>query len=119
MDRDIAIKAERLSKLYRLGVKDEANDSLASAMMGFLKSPIANYRKYRSLYDFRDFDASDPNALEKMPENLEPASVLIFAIFSMVELLVNEAGYSESEMRGIVEEALELAAEPSTPRVTH
>ena len=70
MDRDIAIKAERLSKLYRLGVKDEANDSLASAMMGFLKSPIANYRKYRSLYDFRDFDASDPNALEKMPENL-------------------------------------------------
>ena len=57
--------------------------------------------------------------VEKMPESLEPASVLIFAIFSMVELLVNEAGYSESEMRGIVEEALELAAEPSTPRVTH
>ena len=57
--------------------------------------------------------------VENMSESLEPASVLIFAIFSMVELLVNEAGYSESEMRGIVEEALELAAEPSTPRVTH
>ena len=57
--------------------------------------------------------------IENMPENLEPASVLIFSIFSMVELLVNEAGYSESEMRGIVEEALELAAEPNEPRVTH
>ena len=57
--------------------------------------------------------------VEKMPESLEPASVLIFAIFSMVELLVNEAGYSESEMRGIVEEALEVAAEPNEPRVTH
>ncbi len=57
--------------------------------------------------------------VETMPESLEPASVLIFAIFSMVELLVNEAGYSEEEMRGITEEALELAAEPSTPRVTH
>jgi lipopolysaccharide transport system ATP-binding protein len=70
MDREIAIKVERLSKLYRLGVKDDANDSLVSAMTSFIKSPIANYRKYRSLYDFRDFDASDPNALEAMPENL-------------------------------------------------
>jgi len=57
--------------------------------------------------------------VENMSESLEPASVLIFAIFSMVELLVNEAGYSESEIRGIFEEALEVAAEPSTPRVTH
>ena len=57
--------------------------------------------------------------VEKMPESLEPASVLIFAIFSMVELLVNEAGYSESEIRGIVEEALEVASEPNEPRVTH
>ena len=57
--------------------------------------------------------------IEKMPESLEPASVLIFSIFSMVELLVNEAGYSEEEMRGIIEEALELAAEPNEPRVTH
>ena len=57
--------------------------------------------------------------VEKMPEHLDPASVLIFSIFSIVELLVNEACYSEEEIRGIIEEALEVAAEPNEPRVTH
>ena len=56
MDDDIAIKAEHLAKVYRLGVKEQTQDSLGAALFAFLKSPLRNYRKYRSLYDFRDTD---------------------------------------------------------------
>lgn len=49
-----AIRVERLSKLYRIGAADRTQDSFAGAFMGFLRSPLDNYRKYRSLYDFRD-----------------------------------------------------------------
>ncbi|OGI61650.1 MAG: ABC transporter [Candidatus Muproteobacteria bacterium RBG_16_60_9] len=53
-DSDTVVKAEGLSKIYRLGIKKQASDSLASAMAGFLRSPLRNYRKYRSLYRFDD-----------------------------------------------------------------
>ncbi len=71
MERDIAIKVERMSKMYRLGVREQARDSLGAAMFDFLKSPLKNYRKYRALYDFRDID---PKALvgesDDLPENI-------------------------------------------------
>jgi len=51
-----AIVVENLSKLYRLGVEKASDDHLATAMADFFRNPIANYRKYRSLYDFRDVD---------------------------------------------------------------
>ena len=54
MEKDIAIKAERLSKIYRLGVMDDAAENLGSSVVQALKSPIKNYRKYRSLYKFDD-----------------------------------------------------------------
>jgi homopolymeric O-antigen transport system ATP-binding protein len=50
------IKVENISKYYRLGVKDEANETLSASLVNFLKSPLANYRKYRSLYDFSDLE---------------------------------------------------------------
>ena len=51
---DLAIKVNDISKLYRLGVKDQVNDSLGGAVSDFIKSPLKNYRKYRSLYRFDD-----------------------------------------------------------------
>lgn len=51
---DIAIKIENLSKCYRIGLKEELHDSFASAIFDFIKSPLKNYRKYRSLYKFED-----------------------------------------------------------------
>jgi lipopolysaccharide transport system ATP-binding protein len=51
---DTAIKAENLSKIYRIGVKNELHDSLMSTFVNYLKSPIKNYKKYRSLYRFDD-----------------------------------------------------------------
>jgi lipopolysaccharide transport system ATP-binding protein len=54
-----AIRVDGLSKCYRIGLKDEIQDSLGGAMIDFLKSPWRNYRKYRSLYKFDDMDEND------------------------------------------------------------
>ena len=59
---DIAIRLENVSKVYRLGVKDETEESLVKSFAKIIKSPMKNYRKYRSLYDFSDLDFDNPNA---------------------------------------------------------
>jgi len=56
MSSDLAVKVENLNKLYRIGVATESADSLASAVTRFIRSPLRNYRKYRSLYNFNDVD---------------------------------------------------------------
>ena len=52
--KDIAIRAENISKRYRIGLKEQVQDSLGGAILDFIKSPLKNYRKYRSLYKFDD-----------------------------------------------------------------
>ncbi len=51
-----AIKVESISKRYRIGVKENIHDSFVSTIFNFLKSPLENYRKYRSLYKFDDIE---------------------------------------------------------------
>jgi len=53
---DIAIKVENISKLYRIGLKEDMHDSFASAIFNFIKKPLKNFRKYRSLYRFGDIE---------------------------------------------------------------
>jgi len=53
-DRDIAIKVENISKCYRIGLKEDMHDTFSESMVNFLKSPLKNYRRYRSLYKFDD-----------------------------------------------------------------
>jgi lipopolysaccharide transport system ATP-binding protein len=55
-NRDIAVKVESISKLYRIGLKDEMPNNFASLIFDFIRKPIKNYRKYRSLYRFEDID---------------------------------------------------------------
>jgi lipopolysaccharide transport system ATP-binding protein len=57
---DKAIKVEDISKCYRIGLKEEIHDSIASAIFSFIRSPLKNYQKYRSLYNFADL-ARDQN----------------------------------------------------------
>ncbi|HDL07880.1 MAG TPA: ABC transporter ATP-binding protein, partial [Desulfobacteraceae bacterium] len=57
---DIAIKVENISKRYRIGIKEDMHDSIGGAIFDFIKSPLKNYKKYRSLYKFDD-NISDPN----------------------------------------------------------
>jgi len=51
---DTAIKVENISKCYRIGLKEKIHDSFGSAIIDFVKAPLDNYRKYRSLYNFDD-----------------------------------------------------------------
>ncbi len=54
--RNIAIKAEKISKCYRIGLKEEMHETIAKSIFSFVKSPLKNYRKYRSLYRFDDIN---------------------------------------------------------------
>ena len=56
-NRDIAVKVENICKRYRIGLKDEMPDNFASLIFDFIRKPIKNYRKYRSLYRFDEIDA--------------------------------------------------------------
>lgn len=62
-DKNIVIKVENISKCYRIGLKENMQDSFAKSIFSFIKSPLENYRKYRSLYRFNDLnhknDSSD------------------------------------------------------------
>jgi len=51
---NIAIKVDNISKYYRIGLKEEMHGSFAGSLLRFIKSPLKNYRKYRSLYQFED-----------------------------------------------------------------
>ena len=59
---NIAIRLENVNKVYRLGAKDEKEDSFLKSFARMVKSPVKNYRKYRSLYDFSDIDFDNPDA---------------------------------------------------------
>lgn len=59
---NIAIRLENVNKVYRLGVKDKIEDSFLKSFVSMAKSPVRNYRKYRSLYDFSDLDFDNPDA---------------------------------------------------------
>jgi lipopolysaccharide transport system ATP-binding protein len=61
---NIAIKVKNLSKQYRIGLKEESSDSIGSTILNFIKSPLKNYRKHRSLYKFSEDESlrgPDPN----------------------------------------------------------
>lgn len=55
---DVAIRVDGLSKVYRIGVRQQVNDSLSGMAMELLRSPVKNFRKYRSLYNFKDVDGA-------------------------------------------------------------
>ena len=56
MSSNLAVRVKELHKLYRIGVANESSDSMVGALSRFVRSPLRNYRKYRSLYNFEDVD---------------------------------------------------------------
>ena len=56
MSSQLAVKVEDLNKLYRIGVASESSDSIAGAFSNFVRSPLRNLKKYRSLYNLGDVD---------------------------------------------------------------
>jgi lipopolysaccharide transport system ATP-binding protein len=51
---ETAIKVEKISKIYRIGLKEEMADTFGGIILDVIRSPLKNYQKYRSLYSFRD-----------------------------------------------------------------
>lgn len=51
---NVAISVENVSKIYRIGLKDEMHETMAASIAAFVRNPLTNYRKYRSLYQFDD-----------------------------------------------------------------
>lgn len=71
---DIAIRVENLSKRYRIGIKEEVPDSLGGALAGWFKSPVANYRRLRSLSNFNE------NGGEPHPKSSHEPDDIIWAL---------------------------------------
>ena len=61
---DISIAAENISKLYRIGVKEETPENFADALLGLIKRPLKNYRKFYSLNRFDD-SAQEEKAFDR------------------------------------------------------
>ncbi|MFV0422312.1 ABC transporter ATP-binding protein [Oleidesulfovibrio sp.] len=57
------ITVENLSKLYRLGLKGEMHDSLAEALISWVKAPVKNYKLLRSLNTFGDSVVDDDESV--------------------------------------------------------
>ena len=53
---EIAIRVDNVSKCYRIGLKEEMHENFVGSVISFIKSPLKNYRKYRSLYKFDDLN---------------------------------------------------------------
>ncbi len=53
---DWAIKVESLSKLYRLGIRNQRADTLFGSAISFVKSPVRNFKKLRGLGKFNNLN---------------------------------------------------------------
>tara|TARA_Y100001935_G_C17310846_1_gene516015 strand:- start:1357 stop:2664 length:1308 start_codon:yes stop_codon:yes gene_type:complete len=51
-----SIKVKNISKRYRIGLKNERNDTFIGDITSFLKSPLSNYRRLKKLSDFTDHE---------------------------------------------------------------
>lgn len=70
-ENEMIINVEGVSKLYRLGMKEKAHDSLSSTVADMLRAPIRNYRKYRSLYNFDDVTkGNNPDTASKTVDTI-------------------------------------------------
>ncbi len=78
-----ALEVNQLSKLYRIGVPEYAAVNSSNKLLQLLTKPIANYRKYKSLYTFtaaelsRDRPSADILwALRDVSFDMEPGQVM-------------------------------------------
>ncbi|MEZ5045874.1 MAG: polysaccharide ABC transporter ATP-binding protein [Chitinophagaceae bacterium] len=56
---NIAIKVEHISKYYRIGLKETKYDTMGDAIVGWLKKPIRNFKRLKSLSSILDENDDD------------------------------------------------------------
>jgi lipopolysaccharide transport system ATP-binding protein len=62
------IKVQNISKCYRIGLREKMQDSFGALLLDFMKKPVSNYRKYRSLYTFNNKELSSDGNGEHMQD---------------------------------------------------
>jgi len=72
-----AIVVKGLGKCYRIGQKEQISESLAGSLVHFIRSPLHNYRKYRSLYQFSAADKQQDTGAEDILWALQDVSFVI------------------------------------------
>ncbi len=64
------ISVENLSKAYRIGLKEEVPDTFVGAMTGWLKAPVRNWRRLKSLNTFNEPVADSAVAVAEAGEEV-------------------------------------------------
>ena len=67
---NIAIRTNGIGKIYRIGVKKEIHDNFLRAFLDYVRSPLNNFRKYRSLYRFDDVLGNPENNSDQANSNI-------------------------------------------------
>jgi lipopolysaccharide transport system ATP-binding protein len=58
-DQEVAIRVESISKRYRIGLREQVQDSLMGALAHFVKRPLKNLSRLRRLTNFSDAGNAD------------------------------------------------------------
>lgn len=77
---DLAIKVEDISKVYRIGVKEKTRDTLGATLFDYFKSPLKNYRTFRSYYKFNDINLHDVNSNDGRDDIIWPLKHISFSV---------------------------------------
>jgi len=60
---DKSIIVENISKRYRIGLLESKSDTLAGALFNYIKYPINNFKRLRSLTSFNDTNNNEETIL--------------------------------------------------------
>jgi len=116
MEKETVIKVSNLSKRYRIGLKDEMHDSLASSISAFLKSPFKSFKKLKNLSNTSDDSEDIFYALKNISFEVKKGEVLGIVGMNgagkstLLKVLsrITEPSTGEIEIKGRVASLLEV-----------
>jgi len=116
MEKETVIKVSNLSKRYRIGLKNEMHDSLASSITAFLKSPFKSFKKLKNLSNTSDESEDIFYALKNINFEVKKGEVLGIVGMNgagkstLLKVLsrITEPSSGEIELKGRVASLLEV-----------